>query len=315
MYLSLNYNPGLILFLMQTSDIKLATGMILADTRRCEDPSPQRVLVDLRDEAQRLVEAGFEGVELPSPFLSPLRKKIDAGFWQDVIQTLNGVGVELVSVHGPNLPSLEVPLVQAVDEAVWHAVAARELGAPAVVIHPTPHSHPHVCSVLPKLLERDKAVAQAVHQVLQGSKTQLAIENLPTYGIAYLEALMDQIPEDSVGVCFDTGHWNVRPERSLISILERLGPRLVHLHLTDNNGLCDQHLAPGGGTFPWCEFLGLLSSAMKNRTWLIELSGPDPATADHYEQAVIEASQVMREAALLARSTLNEAFSALSQGH
>ena len=45
----------------------------------------------------------------------------------------------------------------------WHAEVARELGATAIVMHPTAHTHPHVCSVVPQLLERDAAESDTDH--------------------------------------------------------------------------------------------------------------------------------------------------------
>src|SRR5262249_24438762 len=44
-----------------------------------------------------------------------------------------------------------------------------------------------------------------------------------------------------------------------LSMLERMGPRLAHLHLADGSGSnADEHLVPGRGNQPCAQILGLL---------------------------------------------------------
>lgn len=298
---------------------KFSTGLMLARTRAAGSISggsitPESVRDDCLAEARALAEAGYIGAELPSPFVEGLRGQsgADADYWRELRQGLTNAGLTYLTVHGPNLPSLDTSLEEAKDRAVWHAQVARQLGAASIVMHPSAHSHPHVCSVVPQLLERDTAVASAVAEVLADSPTRLALENLPTYGIAYLIRLMEQVTDPQVGVCFDTGHWNVRPERALGDVLAALGPRLVHLHLSDNGGLCDEHRAPGVGTFDWSALLEHLPASVSDQPWLIELDPPDPATANDYDAALIELDRVRRQAIQTSRRTLRQAAEALA---
>ena len=48
----------------------------------------------------------------------------------------------------------------------------------------------------------------------------------------------------------DTGHANIgdRRGRRLIAFVDRFGSRIEHLHISDNSGHCDDHLAVGQGT-------------------------------------------------------------------
>ena len=52
-----------------------------------------------------------------------------------------------------------------------------------------------------------------------------------------------------VGFCLDTGHVNAFSRISVNRWWDMIGDRVVALHLHDNDGISDDHLAPGEGTF------------------------------------------------------------------
>ena len=55
------------------------------------------------------------------------------------------------------------------------------------------------------------------------------------------------------------GHAHV--DGGVLDELEQAAPRLCHLHLHDNDGRSDAHLAPGQGTIPWAQVLERLHAA------------------------------------------------------
>lgn len=72
-----------------------------------------------------------------------------------------------------------------------------------------------------------------------------------------LENVYEQAPEDlfplfeeleGVGFCLDVGHQAVFGRSALMAWLSVLGPHLRHLHLHDNHGDMDTHLALGNGS-------------------------------------------------------------------
>ena len=52
-----------------------------------------------------------------------------------------------------------------------------------------------------------------------------------------------------VAFCLDTGHVNAFSRLSVNRWWDMIGARVVAIHLHDNDGLSDDHLAPGEGTF------------------------------------------------------------------
>jgi sugar phosphate isomerase/epimerase len=81
------------------------------------------------------------------------------------------------------------------------------------------------------------------------SGVTLALENTWDDRPDVLLHLADLLPQDSVKFCLDTGHINTFSRKDTDAWWDAIGDRVVALHLHDNDGLSDDHLAPGRGTF------------------------------------------------------------------
>lgn len=60
----------------------------------------------------------------------------------------------------------------------------------------------------------------------------------------------------AIGLTLDTGHSNLIGDTDIY--LAQAGPALRSVHLDDNRGKGDEHMIPGGGTFPWKGFVAKL---------------------------------------------------------
>ena len=58
-------------------------------------------------------------------------------------------------------------------------------------------------------------------------------------------------------------------------LLEKVGNKLVHLHVHDNDGKDDQHLPIGAGRIDWEKVVKILKDAGYNDTITIELHSPE----------------------------------------
>jgi|tagenome__1003787_1003787.scaffolds.fasta_scaffold20930190_3 fructoselysine 3-epimerase len=83
-----------------------------------------------------------------------------------------------------------------------------------------------------------------------------------------LAAVLDGIGSNALVAMLDTGHINVTarslgldPIEYLQAHIDRLGPRLQHLHLDDNHGDLDAHLLPGEGNFDFAAAYAALQRA------------------------------------------------------
>lgn len=87
--------------------------------------------------------------------------------------------------------------------------------------------------------------------------TPLFLENTYERTTKPLVDLVGVLPVERVAHCFDVGHWysfaKGAQRNDLIEWLDAFSPRLGHLHLHDNDGSEDQHLALGAGSIPLLE--------------------------------------------------------------
>ena len=78
----------------------------------------------------------------------------------------------------------------------------------------------------------------------------LFIENSSDLDAGPLQKLMNRISSPRIGVCLDLGH-AFYSRMPLEHWFESLGDRIGYLHLSDNLGLYDDHLAIGDGRIDW----------------------------------------------------------------
>jgi len=94
------------------------------------------------------------------------------------------------------------------------------------------------------------------------------IENVPGWlwcgdHAARLAELIRNVDSPYLRMCFDTGHAHIEAARfgSVASQLEDCLDVVAYLHVHDNDGRRDSHLAPGEGTIAWEEIAAVLRDA------------------------------------------------------
>ncbi len=95
--------------------------------------------------------------------------------------------------------------------------------------------------------------------------------------------MIDQLGYANLGLVLDTGHSHIVGEETA-QAMAMAQDRLFHVHVDDNNGLRDQHLVPGLGSFDFPPFLEALDKFGYQGFLGVELSwdvtiDPDPAAS------------------------------------
>jgi sugar phosphate isomerase/epimerase len=140
------------------------------------------------------------------------------------------------------------------ERLLWALQASKTLGSPQIVVHPG--YGPYVFSKnFPGWLERAKPVLGNIVAKAKELGIKLAFENIYDTTPEDLRNLVTLFPEETVGVCFDIGHFNLFSEVPLRNWLEELGPRILELHLHDNSGENDDHIAVGDGSVKFAPLL------------------------------------------------------------
>jgi sugar phosphate isomerase/epimerase len=76
---------------------------------------------------------------------------------------------------------------------------------------------------------------------------RLMLENVYEDGPEDIHFFFERLKNQEVGFCLDTGHSSAFGQADLAAWLDTLGPYLGQLHLHDNLGKDDEHLAVGSG--------------------------------------------------------------------
>ena len=119
---------------------------------------------------------------------------------------------------------------------------------------------------------------------LEGTSTRLVIENVYEKTPGMLLKLLKGLNSEKAGFCFDTGHMNVFSETDMDGWFEAMAPFLKQVHLHDNDGVRDDHLAIGAGEI---DFDRLFAHIEKNRMRPIFTLEP------HQEEAIRQSIEVL----------------------
>ncbi len=86
---------------------------------------------------------------------------------------------------------------------------------------------------------------------------KVAVEN--TQMLNYTEFILKEIDSPNLGFCYDSSHDFVNGS-SFGEILDRWQNKLIAVHLSDNDGLCDRHWIPGKGHVKWDRIISVIKN-------------------------------------------------------
>ena len=112
---------------------------------------------------------------------------------------------------------------------------------PMVIIHLTSHSE------APMYNEKGLNRVREICDYAKSLNIKVAFENTKIKG--YLDYVIENIDNDNVGICFDSGHYHAHFNDDLD--FAKFKDRIFAIHLHDNDQSGDQHLLPFDGTLDW----------------------------------------------------------------
>ncbi len=228
-------------------------------------------------------EAGYDTIEI---WASPEKNGQYVHFnWNEPskIQALDlllrDLGLKVNSIHAPFSDAIDISHPdeahrgQAAVTVTKTGEVLRSLGGKFLVLHPASNER-SLHDRNWRFRQSRKSIEEIV-RALAGSGVRLAVENqLPHIlggDAATLHALIEGLPEDGVGFCFDTSHAHLYHGRSLEQTFSDLAPRVLTLHASDNNGHTDEHRNLGEGSINWTRFAALLRTSGYKGDFVMEL--------------------------------------------
>ena len=177
-----------------------------------------------------------------------------------------------------------------VQEVIASLETAADLGAEKTVVHPG-----YIDGLAVFVMDDARACAmESLDRIARRAGElgiPLCLENMfPRLGPYADPDDFEKIFENFPGLklVLDTGHAHIGDSsgRRVFDFISRFAGRLAHVHVSDNNGRCDDHLPVGHGTLPFKKVIRALRSAGYDSTITLEIFGQNPATVLESRQAI-----------------------------
>ena len=192
------------------------------------------------------------------------------------------LGIRANSMHAPFADHIDISShdpdqrENSVGELCAAARAAAELGCRYLVIHPGPEKEGKAGPE--DWYWRMRHAADGLNRVAtrcRELRLTLLLENmLPHLQFGHASDmlwLLGAIRETTVGTCLDTGHAWLSGD--LPTVVHKLSGHLRMLHVNDNHGERDDHLAPGEGQIDWLSLVCQLQHWRFHGPLILELAG------------------------------------------
>ncbi len=127
-----------------------------------------------------------------------------------------------------------------------------------------------------------------LHKTAKNLGIKIVMENLPEkYNFLMktpddFNRFYDETGLADIGIVLDTGHAHL--EGQIQSFLEKLPNKIVHVHVSDNHGIFDEHMGMGYGTIDWSQFVRMIKAANFSGTILAESVFNVEETVDKLKQ-------------------------------
>lgn len=172
------------------------------------------------------------------------------GDFSEIASVLRQEGLS-ITLHGPfydMVPGgMDKKILQATRDRLSQAFDLIPLFEPKSIVCHTGYDKKRYHDAHDQWLETAIKTWTPLVEQLHGSQTVLALENVYEKTPTMLVQLLSALDTDRAGFCFDPGHMNAFSETTMGGWLDRLGPFLRQVHLHDNDGTWDDHLAIGTG--------------------------------------------------------------------
>ena len=142
-------------------------------------------------------------------------------------------------------------------------------------------------------LQRCITFMKDILQHTEGDNVTFALENVPPYPdllgteVDFIIDVVESVDSPRLRIVFDVAHAHLLGEGKCMSSLERVIPHTIGLHINDNLGDYDNHLAVGDGNIPFRDIVTFLKNSDFRGNWTMET-----CQTDYAEKSVIKLRQI-----------------------
>lgn len=180
-------------------------------------------------------------------------------------------GVSPIALHGPFGDLCAGSFDPMVREVARHRfdlayAAARQIGATDVVLH---HGYVPGTSPPDRWVPRFADFWEAFSDG-KSRHVRFHLENMLERGPDVMVEVLSAVRQDNVDLCLDVGHAHCNSTTPVTQWIETLHELIGYVHLHDNHGEADEHLALGEGEIPFVEVCHSLQAFCPGAIWAIE---------------------------------------------
>ncbi len=181
-----------------------------------------------------------------------------------------------LAVHGPFLGILYHYIDHLLQEAVRTRMnmtfdMVRALHAQRLVLHSSFNLEVGKFRFTKTWLAETVAFWKEEIQRYADINTQVVLENVLEPDASIGIAIHDEVDHPNLKLCLDLGHVNVWATAPHVDWIQKMGSRLAHVHLHDNNGEEDQHGCVGSGTIDFAAIGQALRTYSPDTTVSLEI--------------------------------------------
>lgn len=226
------------------------------------------------DHAWKQAEITARGTDIDCIFTKSMDEIKE--YWKPHLDAIKAEGLTIGQAHAPfpaYLPDFPEFLDFAIEVYKKCILLCAEVGCPNLVVHGISvraaddrldHETAEQLnwklykSLIPTLKQVD-GVTVCLENLFSGSHFRRIAGHCadPNEAVRFIDTLNELAGKECFGLCLDVGHLFLMHVDCRVYV-KALGKRIKCLHLHDNNGIDDKHLAPFTGDFPWLRFLGAL---------------------------------------------------------
>ena len=216
------------------------------------------------------------GIELGSYGMVGVRSERD---WKSRLALHKAVRAQFkgpVALHGPFLGMEYDHIDHMIREAVQRRLgmtfdAAVELKASRVVLHSGYKPENDLFKLQATWLAGNVEFWRREIRRWADAGIVIVLENDTEKVPDLLVQLVDEVDDPFLGLCMDIGHQHAFSDLDILEWVRRMGHRLLHIHLHDNDRTGDHHWSIGRGTVDFVSFYAAVLQQVPNATISLEV--------------------------------------------
>ncbi|MBE6694198.1 MAG: sugar phosphate isomerase/epimerase [Ruminococcaceae bacterium] len=225
---------------------------------------------------KKLERSGVSAVEVSMP--SELYGSIN---YHELAELSARYSVELWSYHLPFWPFTQFDLSSTNGELRKSTVEyytqliekAADMGIDKFIVHPS--GEPIGDDMREERIKCSMQSLNALAEIAHQHGAVIAVEDLPR---TCLGNTADEIrrlisANDKLRVCFDTNHLLCDTN---MNFMEKLGNKIITIHVSDYDLIDEKHWLPGEGLVNWSDILTMLQKINYNGVWMYEIGLSNP---------------------------------------